>query len=62
MDIYKNIGNLFDVERQTIAYHIKEIYESEELQEISTFRKFRQVQNEGSRNVTREIDFIIWIL
>ena len=38
------IGELFQVESQTINYHIKEIYKSGELEEISTTRKFRVVQ------------------
>lgn len=34
----KLIGELFQVESHTINYHIKQIYKSEELDEISTTR------------------------
>ncbi len=53
----KAMGELFGVESNTITYHLKEIYNSGELQEKATTRKFRVVQKEGNRNVTREIDF-----
>jgi hypothetical protein len=47
---------LFGVEVHTINYHLKEIYASGELKEESTVRKFRIVQQEGGREVGREID------
>ena len=53
----KAIGELFGVESHTITYHLKEIYKSNELQEVSTTRKIRAVQKEGKRNVTRNLDF-----
>lgn len=53
----KLIGELFQVESNTINYHIKEIYKSEELEEISTTRKFRVVQREGNRDVARDVTF-----
>lgn len=53
----KLIAELFDVEVNTINYHLKEIYKSGEIQEERTIRKFRIVQTEGSREVNREIDF-----
>lgn len=53
----KKMGELFGVESHTITYHLKEIYKSGELEEMSTTRKIRVVQKEGSREVTREIDF-----
>lgn len=37
--------------------HIKHIYKDDELDEESTCRKFRQVRQEGTRQVTREIPF-----
>lgn len=51
------MGELFNVESHTITYHLKEIFKSQELDENSTTRKIRVVQNEGNRAVTREIDF-----
>ncbi|MFA7077993.1 MAG: hypothetical protein WC147_06240 [Syntrophomonas sp.] len=56
----KLIGELFQVESHTINYHIKEIYKSEELDEISTTRKFRVVQREGNRDVARDVQKIIF--
>lgn len=50
------MGLLFDVESNTITYHLGEIYKSGELEQISTTRKIRVVQQEGSRNVNREIE------
>ena len=49
------MGQLFDVETNTITYHLKEIYESGELEKESTTRKSRVVQLEGTRKVSREI-------
>jgi hypothetical protein len=53
----RRMAELFNVEVNTINYHLKEIYQSGELQERATIRKFRIVQNEGERSVTREVDF-----
>ncbi len=39
----KAMAELFGVESNTITYHLKEIYKSEELQEISTTQKIRVV-------------------
>lgn len=53
----KMIAALFEVEVNTINYHIKEIYKSGELPDNATIRKFRIVQTEGKRDVTRDVDF-----
>lgn len=50
------MGLLFDVESNTITYHLGEVYKSGELEQSSTTRKIRVVQQEGTRNVSREID------
>ena len=39
---------LFDVDRTSILRHIRNIYKSEELDEVSTCRKFRQVEFSSS--------------
>ena len=52
----KMMSNLFDVESNTITYHLQEIFKSGELDKESTTRKFRVVQFEGSRQVSREVD------
>lgn len=49
------IALLFDSSRTNIVEHIRNIYQEEELAEEATCRKFRQVQLEGTRNVTRNI-------
>ncbi len=53
----RRMAELFDVETNTINYHLKEIYSSGELHETATIRKFRIVQNEGGRSVARDVDF-----
>lgn len=53
----KRMAELFGVEVNTINYHLKEIFKSRELEESSTIRKIRIVQKEGTREVSRELDF-----
>ena len=53
----KRMAELFGVEVPTINYHLKEIYNSGELTEMATIRNIRIVQQEGKRNVERELDF-----
>ena len=51
----KMMATLYDVGLPTINEHIKKIFEDCELNEVSTIRKFRIVQNEGTRQVSREV-------
>ena len=51
----KMMAELYGVNVRTINEHIKKIYNDSELVENSTIRKFRIVQNEGSRQVNREV-------
>lgn len=51
----KMMAALYDVNVRTINEHIKKIYDDSELESISTIRKFRIVQTEGSRQVRREV-------
>ena len=53
----KMIAELFGVDVRTVSEHIQNIFETKELQEISTIRKIRIVQNEGTREVSREVSF-----
>lgn len=53
----QQMAELFQSSRTNIVEHIKHIYEESELAESSTCRKFRQVQTEGTRQVTREVSF-----
>lgn len=49
------MAELFDVDRTSIVRHIRNIYKSEELDEISTCAKNTQVRKEGHRQILREI-------
>ena len=53
----KMMAELFGVEVHTINYHLKEIFNSGELGKSSTIRKIRIVQNEGKREVDRDVTF-----
>jgi hypothetical protein len=53
----KLMGELFQVETNTINYHLKEIYKSGEAEENRTIRNFRIVQTEGKRQVERNVEF-----
>ena len=53
----KRIAELFGVEIHTISYHLKEIFASGELVRDATLRRIRRVGREGSRAVSRDIDF-----
>ena len=53
----RRMADLFGVGVQTINHHLQEIYKSHELNEIATIRKYRIVQTEGTRAVSRELDF-----
>ncbi len=53
----KMMAKLFEVAIPTINEHLNNIYQSEELDEKATIRKFLIVQKEGSRDIKREIDF-----
>ena len=53
----KGMAQLFDVTIPTINEHLKNIYVSGELKKEPTIRNFRIVQNEGSRQVSRGMDF-----
>ena len=53
----QQMADLFQSSRSNVVEHIKHIYEEGELDEESTCRNFRQVRQEGNRQVTREIPF-----
>ncbi len=52
----KMLATLYDVTIPTINEHIQKIYKDNELTEEATIRKFRIVQNEGNRQVEREVN------
>ncbi len=53
----QQMAELFQSSRTNIVEHIKNIYFEGELEKDLTCRNFRQVQIEGSREVSREIPF-----
>ncbi|WP_297849371.1 virulence RhuM family protein [uncultured Desulfovibrio sp.] len=53
----QQMAELFQTARTNIVEHIRHIYEEGELDEASTCRNFRQVRQEGSRRVAREVPF-----
>ncbi|MCK9412355.1 MAG: virulence RhuM family protein [Prolixibacteraceae bacterium] len=52
----EQMAELFGKGRSTVAEHIANVYEEGELEQNRTCRKFRQVRQEGPREVEREID------
>jgi hypothetical protein len=53
----KKMAELFEIDVRTVNDHLKNIFESEELDQNSTIRKNRIVQKEGNRDVSREVNF-----
>lgn len=52
----KQLVELFDSSKANISEHIKNLFTEGELQEQATVRKFRTVQKEGNREVSRDIE------
>lgn len=52
-----HMAELFDVDKSGISRHLKNIFESGELQREATVAKFATVQSEGGRSVTRELEY-----
>ncbi len=53
----KSICELYQVAKSSVSEHISNIFKDGELDENLTVRKFRTVQTEGSRQVSREMDY-----
>ena len=53
----KGMAELFDVNVPAISKHLQNIYEEEELEQSATISKMETVQKEGSRMVTRALDY-----
>jgi len=51
------MAELFQKDVRTINHHIQSIYEEGELEPTPTIRKYRIVQTEGKRQVSRMVDF-----
>src|ERR1035437_2156950 len=52
----KQMAELFDKDISTIGEHVQNVFEDGELEQDPTTRKFRIVQKEGSRAVSRDIE------
>lgn len=58
-DIWLNqnqIAQIYKTTQENISMHIKNIYNDKELNSDSTNKKFLLVQNEGNRQVKRNVD------
>ena len=53
----KAMASLFDVSKSTISEHLTNIYDSNELEKEATVREFRTVQLEGTREVSRNLEY-----
>ena len=53
----KQMSQLFDKDTDTVGLHLKNIYKSGELDEISTTEDSSVVQLEGKRNVKRKNNY-----
>jgi hypothetical protein len=53
----KKMAELFNVDVRTINEHLKNIFQSGELNKKATIRNFRIVQKEGTRDVSRDVEF-----
>ena len=49
--------DLFGVVKSNVSYHLKNIYETEELEYEATVRKIRTVRLEAGRRVSRDIEY-----
>ena len=53
----QQLMELFQTSKANISEHIKNIFNEGELDEVATVRKFRTVQKEGNREVSRDITY-----
>ena len=51
------LAELFQTTKQLISYHLKNIFDEKELAKDATVKEFLTVQNEGEREVSRNIEF-----
>ena len=51
------LAELFQTTKQLISYHLKNIFDEKELAKDATVKEFLTVQNEGKREVSRNIEF-----
>ena len=51
------IAELFGIDRSVVTKHLQNIFKEGELDKKSTSAKIAQVQNEGQRQITRDVEF-----
>ena len=51
----RQMAQLFDKDTDTIGLHLKNIYQSDELEELATSEESSVVQKEGNRQVKRKV-------
>jgi hypothetical protein len=51
------MAELFGTSKQSISYHLQNIYNENELQREATVKEILTVQNEGGREVSRMIEY-----
>lgn len=51
------MADIFDTSKQTVSYHLNNIYEEGELERDSTVKEILTVQEEGARRVRRNLEF-----
>ena len=55
----KQMAELFDRDSDTIGLHLKNIYQSGELEEVSTAEKYSVVRQEGKEKLKDKLSFTI---
>ena len=53
----QQMANLYDITKQNISLHIKNIFDEEELTMDSTVKEFLTVQKKGTREVKRKVKY-----
>jgi death-on-curing family protein len=51
------MADLFETTKQNISLHINNVFKEKELIRVSTVKKYLTVQNEGKRNIERNIEY-----
>ena len=53
----QQMAGLYDITKQNISLHIKNIFDEGELDENSTVKEFLTVQKEGNRKIERKVKY-----
>ncbi len=53
----QQMAELYDTTKQNISLHIKNIFDENELDKISTVKEYLTVQKEGNRNIERKVKY-----